>query len=816
MTDEIERLLVRVEANAAQFEGQMKRINKALYGSAAEVRKTRATFKREMDQMGRDIYQPVQAASALALAAVVGFSYQAAKRAEAVRGAFNTTFEAMPEKANAATKAIADDFKRLETDIKDNFTQLQSVMTALGVDAETALTIVDQLQRRSLDIAAFKDISDAQAFQAVISGITGETEPLKRLGIVVNEAATKAELMRLGFKGNAEQASEAAKAIARTNIILARSGQMQGQVAREADNLANKEKEATTQFQEAAEQFGQQFLPVAADVLSWAADALEGFNNLPSGVQNASLAFLALVAVGGPIAKVITGFRALIAAATAARAAIALAAGTGAASAAGGAAVGAGAVAGATAGAVGVASIGLASFAPAPPPQSAPVEERLAYARQHQRTATGYIRRLEAEKRAKDELRRGVLALATPPDAPSPVLPGGGAGDFGLSEAQRTGTGFPTGRGGRGGRGGVSDAEAMASRREALAIELAIARARATGDEASIRAAEEREQLARLVQQYTDAGSENAQGEAMEHLALLNQGVALAEEREKVEAQIDLILAGRDKQIAREAEYQQQINDQLMEQLSFEAELARLRGEEGAIRDAERREWIEARINDLLSSRRGLMRSEAEGIANREYDMMDGAEAEGRFRDLVVQAGTDFGSLAEDAGARFKRRALEGLADALWKLVGNLNIGGKSGTDWAATAMQWFGGKFATGGLVTGPGGGTADRVPILASAGEFVVNAKASSQNRSLLEAINGGFPLLRSVAGGVAAGSRAPPVQQFTFDNRGAVIWEGEMARMRAYASQQALAAAAGAVRQAEAAIPAQIARDRRYTRG
>src|SRR5690606_17848770 len=132
-------------------------------------------------------------------------------------------------------------------------------------------------QRRSLDIAAFRDVSDADAFRAVISGITGETEPLKRFGIVVNETATKAELLRLGFKGNATQASEAAKSIARANVIMRQSAEMHGQVARESDTLAEQEKRTRAEFNKTAEDFGKQFLPIAAEVLKWATQCLKAF-----------------------------------------------------------------------------------------------------------------------------------------------------------------------------------------------------------------------------------------------------------------------------------------------------------------------------------------------------------------------------------------------------------------------------------------------------------------------------------------------------------------------------------------------------------
>ena len=660
MSDEIERLLVRMEANADQFEAQMKRVNRALHGASAEVRKTRQTFKREMETLGRDVYQPVQAASALALGAIVAFSYNAAKRAEAVGGAFEQTFAAMPDKAKAATSAIADEFKRLETDVKDNFTQLQSVLIGLGVDGEQALSVVDALQRRSLDIAAFKNVSDAQAFQAVISGITGETEPLKRFGIVVNETAVKTELLRLGFKGNATQASEQAKAIARANIILRQSAMMQGQVAREADTLAEQEKRATVAFREQAEEFGQQFLPIAAKVLTWAVDCLEKFNNLPSGVQNAALAFLGLVAVGGPIASLIKGLGSVIKAAVAARAAIAaIGGGSAAASAAGGAAAGvaAGGGAGAAAGAGVLGStvlgagllVSQGSFAPTPGAgdfvnDPSFVARRLGESEGDWRARGGFTRSEWQARRAR--------AAAPPLQPPSGGQADGGntpVGDFGLSEAQKA----PVAGGGGGGRGrGAGDAQRVAAAREALSLERAIAAARASGDEAAITAAERREQLAGLVDQYADAGFADAQAQAESHMALLDQAAAKVKEREDAEKQVDLILQGRDRQLAREAQYQQMIQDQLMDRLSMAAELAHLSGDEGALRDLERQLWVEDRINQLLEIRKDLSKDQARGLAEDEHDQRSAARIRGglsssRDDNAVSIRDQELGELAE-------------------------------------------------------------------------------------------------------------------------------------------------------------------------
>lgn len=95
MAEEFERLLVRVEANAAQFEAQMRKINRALYGSAAETRKSLDSIQDGVDQAAGGMTRSAMMATAALSALGVGFgasqliadfreAEESAKRLEAV------------------------------------------------------------------------------------------------------------------------------------------------------------------------------------------------------------------------------------------------------------------------------------------------------------------------------------------------------------------------------------------------------------------------------------------------------------------------------------------------------------------------------------------------------------------------------------------------------------------------------------------------------------------------------------------------------------------------------------------------------------
>lgn len=330
---------------------------RAIEKSFGNVKLPKSLIK-ELNGFGADLGAGLSAASRtaqIALAGVSAYAIKVAADAEDINSAFTETFGSLKVQGEAAAAKIADDFKRSVVDVKSNMNTLQQVLEGLGLESEEAFRATQALAARSIDLASNKNITDARAAQAILSGLTGETEALKGLGVVITETSTKNELLRLGFKGNAEQASEAAKTTARLNLILAKTAFAQGDVARTSDGANNKLKALEAQSKDAAVALGTQLLPHFIKVTEAATDALTAFNEMPSGLQLATLAIVAFVGAAGPIASLLAGLgrvidlarktRLAIAGVVAANAAAAVATGGGAAGTVAGAASGAGAVA---------------------------------------------------------------------------------------------------------------------------------------------------------------------------------------------------------------------------------------------------------------------------------------------------------------------------------------------------------------------------------------------------------------------------------------------------------------------------------------
>lgn len=351
MADET-ALLLTLSADIRRFERAMERAAGTADRRLNEVERRAREADKKLKEFGSEIGTGLGKASAAAAVALGGiglYAVELAKDAAETKNAFQVAFKDSAAAAEAFANTLADKVGRDVVELQGKMSQLRLIMDGLGVSGEQSLTAIQRLSERAIDIGSLFNVSDAEAFQAIISGISGEAEPLKKFGVVLNDTALQAELLRLGFKGTAQEASESAKAIARTNIILERTKVAQGDAANTADSLANQQKRARAEFDAAARKLGEALIPAMTQATQAAANLATAIGDMPTSMQVAGLAMLALVAAGGPIATLIAGFVKLRAAAIAAAAASAAASGAG--GAAGGAAAGAGAGAAAGVGA---------------------------------------------------------------------------------------------------------------------------------------------------------------------------------------------------------------------------------------------------------------------------------------------------------------------------------------------------------------------------------------------------------------------------------------------------------------------------------
>ena len=159
---------------------------------------------------------------------------------------------------------------------------------AAGLAGEDLSLFTTDFVTLATDLASFNNTTPEEAVQAIGAALRGESEPLRRFGVLLNDATLKAEAMELGiYKGSGALTAQQ-KILAAQSAIYKQTGDAQGDFARTADNLANKQRTLSALFKNFQIQLGQQLLPAATDFANGLVKINNAFEAMPTPVESAT------------------------------------------------------------------------------------------------------------------------------------------------------------------------------------------------------------------------------------------------------------------------------------------------------------------------------------------------------------------------------------------------------------------------------------------------------------------------------------------------------------------------------------------------
>ena len=142
-----------------------------------------------------------------------------------------------------------------------------SLATSFGVTTDRAATMSQQLTQLGYDIASFRNISVEEAMTKLTSGLAGEIEPLRAIGIDLSQARLEAIALSLGIDKTVSSMTQAEKAQLRYYAIMTLSTQAQGDMARTLNAPANQLRVLQAQVTQCARALGNIFIPALNAVL---------------------------------------------------------------------------------------------------------------------------------------------------------------------------------------------------------------------------------------------------------------------------------------------------------------------------------------------------------------------------------------------------------------------------------------------------------------------------------------------------------------------------------------------------------------------
>lgn len=249
-TNQIEKMMDRVKSAAVK-------VGKAI--AAAFAIRQIVAFSRECIELGSDL--------------------------EEVQNVVDVTFGAMSGAIEKFSHEAATQFGLSELSAKQYTSTIGAMFKSMGFTGDAVTDMSIKMAQLTGDMASFYNLDTDTAFQKIRAGISGETEPLKQLGINLSEANLEQFRLNQGMTTAYNQMNQQQKALLRYNYLLSVTSDAQGDFARTSNSWANQTRILKLQFDSIKASIGQGLINVFTPVLRMINLVLQGVAKLASAFK---------------------------------------------------------------------------------------------------------------------------------------------------------------------------------------------------------------------------------------------------------------------------------------------------------------------------------------------------------------------------------------------------------------------------------------------------------------------------------------------------------------------------------------------------
>lgn len=296
-----EQLIVNITANTA---GLQKGLSQAQGKLTA--------FSGKLKNIGSTLTKSVT----LPLALAGGASIKMASDFNESLNKVDVAFGGSSKQVKDFAKTTLNSFGIAQGSALDMAAMFGDMSTSMGLTQDTAANLSTSLVGLAGDLASFKNIQIEQATTALAGVFTGETESLKRLGIVMTQANLDQFAFNQGINKQVKDMSQAEKVLLRYNYVMSVTGNAQGDFARTQEGAANQMRIFTEGLKQLGASIGQVMLPAFTKMVNFANHLIKSFIGLSEPAKQIVVVLGLIGASAGPIfylagtvlPKMITGF----------------------------------------------------------------------------------------------------------------------------------------------------------------------------------------------------------------------------------------------------------------------------------------------------------------------------------------------------------------------------------------------------------------------------------------------------------------------------------------------------------------------------
>jgi hypothetical protein len=219
---------------------------------------------------------------------VIAPAIRAASDFQEATSKVNVVFGRASKTIKDFAKTAAKDLGQSKQSVYDAAGAFGTFGKAAGLAGEDLATFTTDFITLSTDLASFNNTSPEEAVLAIGAALRGESEPLRRYGVLLNDAVLKQEAMTLGIYDGKGALTAQQKVLAAQAAIYKQTADAQGDFMRTSDGLANSTRTLSARFDDFKVAMGQAFLEDIETVNKNIIFLTDGFEKLPEPAQKSA------------------------------------------------------------------------------------------------------------------------------------------------------------------------------------------------------------------------------------------------------------------------------------------------------------------------------------------------------------------------------------------------------------------------------------------------------------------------------------------------------------------------------------------------
>lgn len=296
MAENLFSLSVELDLESDGFQDALKQVRKNLDAladdaddTAEEVRKSGDKAKSGWQGIADDLKQAFSFSLGTLIAdgikaagqAIIEFSKESISLAsdlDEVQNVVDVTFGEGAKTIDSWSQSLISSFGLSELKAKKYSSTMGAMLKSMGLTDSQVLTMSQDMTELAADMASFYNLEHDEAFEKIRAGISGETEPLKQLGINMSVANMEAYAMSQGITKSYNAMTQAEQAMLRYNYLMSVTADAQGDFARTSDSYANSLKQLQENLSQISVQFGTDLISIITPAINTLNDWLTAGN----------------------------------------------------------------------------------------------------------------------------------------------------------------------------------------------------------------------------------------------------------------------------------------------------------------------------------------------------------------------------------------------------------------------------------------------------------------------------------------------------------------------------------------------------------